>query len=152
MTHDDAREFFRIQQLEWDARDVEALARRHTDDGTIVSPIFRTVQGRDAILRSYRSLFDMFPDWQYQGQQLLVDGNRVAQQFVVNATHAGEFMGIPGSGRKFQIHGVRLFEMRGGLIAHERRYYDFTGLLIQLGILRGKPARPESFDAHAAGL
>jgi hypothetical protein len=37
---------------------------------------------------------------------------------------------------------MRLFEMQDGLIAYERRYYDFTGLLIQLGILRGKPARP----------
>jgi hypothetical protein len=34
-----------------------------------------------------------------------------------------------------------MFEMKDGLIVHERRYYDFTGLLIQLGVLRGKPAR-----------
>jgi hypothetical protein len=50
-------------------------------------------------------------------------------------------MGLPGSGRAFDIEGVRVFEMKDGLIAHERRYYDFTGLLIQLGVLRGKPAR-----------
>jgi hypothetical protein len=30
--------------------------------------------------------------------------------------------------------------MRDGLIARERRYYDFTGLLIQLGVLRSRPA------------
>jgi hypothetical protein len=30
-------------------------------------------------------------------------------------------------------------EMRDGLIADERRIYDFTGLLIQLGVLRSKP-------------
>jgi hypothetical protein len=34
---------------------------------------------------------------------------------------------------------VRLFTMRDGRIAHERRYYDFTGLLIQIGILKAKP-------------
>ena len=71
----------------------------------------------------------------------MVDGDRVAQQFIVHATHTAEFMGLPGSGRKFDIEGVRLFEMKDGLIAYERRYYDFTGLLIQLGVLRGKPAR-----------
>jgi hypothetical protein len=26
-------------------------------------------------------------------------------------------------------------------------YYDFTGLLIQLGVLRGKPARPDAGSA-----
>ena len=141
MTHDEVVKFFAGQQDEWNGRNADALARRHTRDGTIISPIFRTVQGFDEILGSYRSLFATFPDWQYIGQHLLVDGSRVAQPFVVHATHSAEFMGLPGSGRKFDIEGVRLFEMRDGLIAYERRYYDFTGLLIQLGVLRGKPAR-----------
>src|SRR5262245_42406381 len=141
MTRDDAVKFFAEQQAEWNARDAEALARRHTPDGTIVSPIFRTVHGSDDILRSYQSLFTTFPDWHYVGEQLVVDGDRLAQQFVVQATHAAEFMGLPGSGRKFDIQGVRIFEMKDGLIDYERRYYDFTGLLIQLGVLRGKPAR-----------
>jgi steroid delta-isomerase-like uncharacterized protein len=143
MTRDDAVAFFSLQQQRWNDRDADALAAGHSEDGTIVSPIFRTVQGRSDILASYRTLFATFPDWRYVGQQLLVDGPHVAQQFLVHATHSGEFMGIPGSGRKFEIQGVRLIEMKEGLIAYERRYYDFTGLLIQLGILRGKPARPE---------
>ena len=142
MQHDEAVTFFAHQQQLWSDRDVDGLALTHTDDGTVISPIFKTVQGRASIRESYRSLFATFPDWEYIGQQLLVDGDRIAQQFLVHATHSGEFMGIPGSGRSFDIQGVRLFEMKGGLIFYERRYYDFTGLLIQLGILRGKPAKP----------
>lgn len=142
MTHDEAITFFDLRQKAWNARDAEALARGHTEHGTVLSPIFRTVRGRDEILESYQSLFATFPDWHYVGEPLLVDGDRVAQPFVVHATHSGVFMGLPGSGRRFDIQGVLLFEMTDGLIAHERRYYDFTGLLIQLGILRGKPARP----------
>ena len=142
MTHDEAVKFFAEQQDEWAALDAGALTRRHTADGTIISPIFRTVQGADGILGSYRSLFTTFPDWQYIGEEPLVDGDRLAQQFVVHATHSAEFMGLPGSGRKFDIEGVRVLDMKEGLIAFERRYYDFTGLLIQLGVLRGKPARP----------
>jgi steroid delta-isomerase-like uncharacterized protein len=144
MTHADAVRFFALQQEEWIARDAEALARRHTDTGTVVSPIFRTVHGRHEILESYQALFATFPDWDYRAQQLVVDGDRIAEQFVVHATHSREFMGLSGSGRKFDIEGVRIFEMKDGRIAYERRYYDFTGLLIQLGILRGKPARPDS--------
>jgi hypothetical protein len=49
-------------------------------------------------------------------------------------------MGLAGTRKKLEIQGVRLFEMRENLIARERRYYDFTGMLIQLGVLRGKPA------------
>ena len=144
MTHDDVAKFFALQQQEWKARDAEALARRHAETGTIVSPIFRTVQGRDDILESYQSLFETFPDWDYTAEQLVVDGDSAAEEFVVHATHSGDFMGLPASGRRFEIQGVRVFEMKDDLIAYERRYYDFTGLLIQLGILRSKPARPET--------
>jgi steroid delta-isomerase-like uncharacterized protein len=141
MTHDEVVAFFAEQQREWDHRDITALTLRHAEQGTVVSPIFRTVQGRAAILESYQSLFETFPDWHYVGLKLVVDAGLVAQEFTVDATHSGPFMGLPPSGRKFTIGGVRLFEMEDSLIAHERRYYDFTGLLIQLGILRGKPAK-----------
>ena len=141
MTDGQIREFFAAQAQHWRDRDEQALADGHTADGTIVSPIFRTVKGAEEIAASYRSLFDIFPDWDLRAEYLLVDGARVAEPFSATATHEGEFMGIAGSGRRFTIQGVRMFEMRDGLIAHEHRYYDFTGLLIQLGVLRGKPAR-----------
>lgn len=142
MTRDEILDFFARQQQAWLARDPDALAAGHADDGTLVSPIFGTLQGRPAIQTSYQSLFRVFPDWTYQGEPVLVDGHRVAEPFSVTATHVGNFMGLDGTNRRFTIHGIRLFDMREGAIAYERRYYDFTGLLIQLGILRSKPARP----------
>ena len=139
MTHTEIREFFARQQRNWQERNAEALAAGHTDDCTLVSPIFRTVIGGRAIAVSYTTLFDIFPDWEYRGGDLLIDGDQVAEPFTVTATHQGEFMGLPGTGKRFTIEGVRLFRMRDGRIAHERRYYDFTGLLIQIGVLKGKP-------------
>jgi predicted ester cyclase len=82
----------------------------------------------------------MFPDWSYEGEPVIVDGLKVVQPFAVQATHTGDFMGVPGTGRRVGVHGVRIFEMRDGLIGFDRRYYDFTGLLIQAGVLRSKPA------------
>ena len=142
MTREAITEFFARQKEAWDARDPEALSRGHAEDATIVSPIFRTVTGRRAILESYRSLFTIFPDWRFQTDALVVDGARAVQVFTIQATHVGEFMGIAGSGRTCEIQGVCIFEMGDGVIAHERRIYDFTGFLIQLGVLRSKPARP----------
>jgi steroid delta-isomerase-like uncharacterized protein len=139
MTHDQIHEFFAAQQLHWRDRNAAALADGHTPDGTIISPIFRTVTGAQEIAASYRALYDIFPDWDYRAGRLLIDGDSVAESFTATATHKGEFMGLSGTGKGFKIEGVRLFEMQDGKIAHERRYYDFTGLLIQLGVLRGKP-------------
>jgi predicted ester cyclase len=139
VTDQETRDLFIRQQDYWKARDPEGLARCHTSDGVVISPIFRTVTGAAAILDSYRSLFTIFPDWDYRAEDLLVCGNRVAEPFTAKATHIGEVMGLAGTRKKLEIQGVRLFEMRENLIARERRYYDFTGMLIQLGVLKSKP-------------
>ena len=133
--------FFEGRQAAWKNRDASGLGAFHTEDGTIESPMFGRRQGRPAITDSYRALFATFPDWDFQGEELLIDAERVCQPFTATATHVGTFMGIDGTNRRFKIQGVRLFTMNDGLVQHERRMYDFTGLLIQIGILRGKPAK-----------
>ena len=140
MTHDEIRDFFADHQRHWRDRDAARLAMDHTEDCTIESPMFRTISGRANILASYAKLFEAFPDWEAETETPLIDGNRIALAAIVNATHKGEFMGLAGTGKQLQIHGVQIFTMRDGLIARERRYYDFTGLLIQIGVLKGKPA------------
>jgi steroid delta-isomerase-like uncharacterized protein len=140
MTRDETRAFFARRQDAWRRADAAELAGDHTQDSTVSSPIFATVRGRAAIRDSYEALFRMFSDWAFVNEEPLLDGNRVALPFHARATHVGDFMGLPGRNRRFEISGVLLFEMREGQIAEERRVYDFTGLLIQTGVLRGKPS------------
>ena len=47
---------------------------------------------------------------------------------------------MPPTQKAFEFPLVRLFTLRDGQIAHERRIYDFTGLLVQVGALKAKPA------------
>ena len=139
MTRDEILAFFEHRNESWRRRDPDALALDHAEHSTVLSPIFSKVQGRDAIRRSYESLFQAFPDWAMEVEPILIDGDRVAVPFTARATHAGRFMGLDGTGRRFELHGVLVMELRDGLITGERRHYDFTGLLIQLGVLKSKP-------------
>ena len=141
MTRDEVVAFFARLDQAWRDRDAEALASSHAEHSVVASPMFTTVRGRKDILDAYRSLFRIFPDWTLTSEALLIDGDRVAQPFTTTATHAGEFMGLAGTGRRFTIQGVLLFKLENGLIVDERRVYDFTGLLVQIGILRTKPGR-----------
>ena len=50
------------------------------------------------------------------------------------------FMGIPPSGKIFRFSMVFVLDLRNGRIIRDRRIYDFTGWLVQLGVLRAKPA------------
>ena len=139
MTYDETVAFLRAREGKYHRRDVNGLAADHTDDGIVRSPIFPLVQGVVNIQASYRALFTMFPDLRMAFEPPIIDGDRVAHPFTSRATHVGDFMGMPGTGRKFQIVGALLYTLDEGLIAEERRIYDFTGLLLQLGVLKGRP-------------
>lgn len=140
MTRDETVEFFATRNAAWMARDVGALARTHAENGIVRSPMFGELNGREAIAASYASLFRMFPDWSFMSEALIIDGAMSAQSFQATATHSADFMGLPATGRHFRIEGVRLHTIKDGLIQHEQRIYDFTGLLIQVGVLKSKPA------------
>lgn len=126
----------------WNRHDSEALALDHAEDGVIVSPMFARVEGRPAIRGTYSALFVVFPDWEITFDTPITDANRLAVAFSVAATHQGELMGFAGTGRRCAFDGVSLFEFGPDrLVTAERRFYDFTGLLAQLGVLRIRPAR-----------
>ena len=126
----------------WNRRDPTSLSLGHAVDGVVVSPMFGRVEGRAAIGGTYAALFSIFPDWEIRFDAPIADGTRLAVSFSVVATHQGNFMGFQGTGRRCSFEGVSLFDLSSdGLIASERRVYDFTGLLAQLGVLRVRPAR-----------
>lgn len=142
MTRADLESFVNRHLASMARQDPVALTADHTADGIVVSPMFATVQGRTAIEGSYRALFMSFPDWQIKPDAIVVDPPRVAILGTAHATHVNEFFGHPGTNKKIEIPMVRFMTFENGGIAHERRIYDFTGLLVQIGVLRAKPAKP----------
>jgi steroid delta-isomerase-like uncharacterized protein len=127
----------------WKRRDPAAIAQFHASDAVGESPMYATLNGRKAIEDAFRAFFTSFPDATLEVDAILVDPPRVAIFTTVNATHVNEFFGMPGTNRHIEFRNARLLKMNDhGLIAHERRIYDFTGLLVQLGVLRAKPAKP----------
>jgi steroid delta-isomerase-like uncharacterized protein len=142
MSSDAIRAFIERHTAAWNRLDAAGLSLGHAEDGIVVSPMFGRVEGRAGISGTYATLFSIFPDWEIRFDAPIADGTRVAVSFSVVATHQGDFMGFQGTGRRCSFEGVSLFELEpDGLIAAERRVYDFTGLLAQVGVLRVRPAR-----------
>ena len=106
MTRDEVVRFFHERQRHWVARDIDALANQHAPNGTVHSPMFGNLSGRAAIAESYHRLYTAFPDWSTQPDELIVDGDTVAQPFKATATHVGEFMGLPGTKHRTHIQRV----------------------------------------------
>jgi steroid delta-isomerase-like uncharacterized protein len=140
MTREEVTEFFMRRLDDWNRRDIAALVQHYSEDAVVDSPFAGGIaRGRAAIEELSRTFFTAFPDVRLQWDDTLFEGDRVMLIGRLQASDAGGFMGLAPAGRKFDIPYVALYEMKDGLIVHERRIYDFTGMLVQVGALKAKP-------------
>jgi steroid delta-isomerase-like uncharacterized protein len=142
MTSDEIRSFLDRFVHAWEHQDVAALSACYTEDCVVVSPIFSTIKGRTQVEKSYRDLFMAFTNPTITVDDTIVsdtDPARAVLVWTVKSVHTGNIFGMPGSGKQIERNMAYLFTFRGGLVAKERRIYDFTSMLMQLGVLKAKP-------------
>lgn len=140
MTREEIIEFFARRDETWQRHDSVALAAEHTEKGEVDSPLWGKVKGRNAIQNIYMQWFLSFPDAEYFTEHLLIDGDKVVQFIKMAGTQKGDFCGLSPTGKRFEMRCAFLFFFADDRIAHEIRIYDFTGTLLQLGVLKAKPA------------
>ena len=141
MTRDEIVKVLDRRADAWRRLDAEMLVADYAEDAVIESPLAGgTTQGRDQIRQVFQTYFVAFPDLGMEEGEVLVDGQRAAVMATFTGTDRGGFMGMPASGRQVIIPVVFVYEFRDGKIVRDRRVYDFTGLLIQVGTLKAKPA------------
>jgi len=140
MTRDEIAAMFARREEAFEEMDAEALAADYADDAVIESPTAGTHQGPAAAAQALDAVFHAFADMTNRTESLLIDGNHVAQVLTLEGTNLGGLMGLPASGRHFRVPAVFLYELRGDKIVRERRIFDFTGMLVQIGVLKARPA------------
>jgi steroid delta-isomerase-like uncharacterized protein len=140
MTRDEISALFTRRQQAFQRLDAPSLAADYSDDATVDSPLAGgSATGRDAIEKLYATYFAAFPDFKLEQEMLLIEGETVAQLVRITGTDNGGFMGMAPTRRKITFRCALFHTVRDGRIARERRVYDFTGLLIQVGLLKAKP-------------
>jgi steroid delta-isomerase-like uncharacterized protein len=121
-------------------RDVAALTELYSADCVVESPMAAGMVRGHTGVEVYRAIFDAFPDLTFTMDDLLIDDQSAAQSGTIVGTDRGGFMGMPPSGRSMRVPVVILCRFGSSKIVHERRIYDFTGMLLQVGVLKAKPA------------
>jgi steroid delta-isomerase-like uncharacterized protein len=124
-----------------------ALVRRWIEDGfnkhdvAVVDELFRDgfavnghVVGRDGIKASMTRHLRGFPDLHVTIEEIVAEGDKVGIWYTVEATHRGEFDGVPPTGRSVRWTGSDLMTIQDGRISEARFLSDSLGLLKQLGM------------------
>lgn len=139
-SREDMVALFKRRQDAYDDLDAAALAADYADDAVIDSPSGGVHTGREAAERTLRAVFSAFLDLTIAVEDLIIEGDRASAVLSVEGTHIGDFLGLPPTGKRFNMSAVFFYEVKNGRIVRERRIYDFTGMLVQIGILKAKPA------------
>ena len=98
---------------------------------------FATSRGSASLAGAYGRF-----DYNVFGNQFNTSGSGPNDDYSnsLEGTNLGGLMGLPPSGKHFRVPAVFLYELRGNKIIRERRIFDFTGMLVQIGVLKARPA------------
>jgi predicted ester cyclase len=74
-----------------------------------------------------------FPDVVSTIEDLIAEGDKVVARWRSQATHQGDYMGIPPTGKEVEFTGISVYRMEGGKIAESWTAEDQFGLMRQIG-------------------
>ena len=76
-----------------------------------------------------------FPDWHSTFEELIAEGDRVAERWTGRGTHRGELQGIAPTGQRVEAPGSVFYRIVGGKIVEFRGQLDMMSLMQQLGVI-----------------
>jgi steroid delta-isomerase-like uncharacterized protein len=91
---------------------------------------------------TFRGFRAAFSDLRSTIEDLVAEGDRVAMRATAEATHRGELMGIPATGKRVQWVDFSIFRIADGKLAEEWMQMDMAGLMQQLAGSATPAGRP----------
>ncbi len=76
-----------------------------------------------------------FPDFRYEVEDVISEGDKMAVRDVFTGTHEGDFMGIPATGNHVTMEAIHIFRFENGRIAEHWVARDDLGMMRQLGVV-----------------
>jgi steroid delta-isomerase-like uncharacterized protein len=121
------------------AQESKELVRReqeelwnHTGDLDAAEELFAADQA-EAAKQEAADFRRGFPDVISTIEDLIADGDKVVARWRSRATHRGDYMGIPPTGKEMEFTGISFYRIEGGKIAESWTVEDQFGLMRQIG-------------------
>lgn len=91
--------------------------------------------GLELVRLGAASAREAFPDFQLSIDELVAEGDRVAAHWTVTGTHAGDYIGIPATGKSIRHQGAIFYRLTNGRIAETWFLADMMGIMQQMGVI-----------------
>ena len=123
----------------YNAGDLDAVMDLYAEDAVQLMPE-GTFEGRSAIRERLARDLVACPDISWTVESFVEQGDTFADEWSFVATHTGPFQlpdgtELPATGKRIELRGMELVEMREGKIVVDNLYYDNMAVMAQLGLV-----------------
>ncbi len=101
-------------------------------------------RGRQGLKDVVRMFESAFPDFRYEVEDMVCEGEKVAVRDVFRGTHRGNFAGIPATGNRVTMEAIHIYRLGEGRLAEHRVARDDLGMMRQLGVVPPPGRRAEA--------
>lgn len=109
---------------------------RFTDDYTAHVPGVPPLPGGPGAFKAVIGMWRAaFADLHMTIEDMVAEGDLVANRFTTRGTHTGPLLGVAPTGRTVEIHGQELHRVDAGRVAESWICDDVPGILVQLGVI-----------------
>jgi steroid delta-isomerase-like uncharacterized protein len=122
------------------AGDIDGFGKLLADDFVEHEDVPAGPPTKDGTLEFFRSLLLSFPDWRMDVEDLIANDDKAVARVRATATHQGEFMGIPATGKRVEVELIDIMRFDdAGLVCEHWGIADMLSLMQQLGVVPAGP-------------
>jgi steroid delta-isomerase-like uncharacterized protein len=124
----------RLYEEVWNKRRLEVVDELISPSHALSDPLASDSQvGPKMYKQRVLELTKSFLDLHFTIEDMIAEKGKVVASWTFSATHKGEFMEIPATGKKVSVEGITIHLITNGKILDSYARWDALGLLRQLG-------------------
>ena len=125
----------RIYEEVWGAYELDNVERYYAADYVDHTALPGLPPGREGVKATVNMFAGALSDLKLVIEDQIAEGDRVVTRWTTTATHSGELMGIPATGKQIKITGIGISRFAGGKVVESWTEYDSIGMMQQLGVV-----------------
>ena len=90
---------------------------------------------RAEVKRGLADFIAAFPDLNVTIDDVISEKNKVVVRSTMTGTNTGSFMGMPPTGKRIEVGGIDIIEVKGSKLGDHWGYVDNAAMMMQLGLM-----------------
>lgn len=119
----------------WNERNVDVVDELVAEDFLNHAAPPERQRGRQSLKDVVRMFESAFPDFRYEVEDVISEGEKVAVRDVFTGTHRGDFVGIPATGNRVTMEAIHIYRFSREYWPSAELRGDDLGMMRQLGAI-----------------